>query len=246
MAHEFKEIEYGLHPRQKMDVFIPNQDQFKTLIYFHGGGLESGDKIDGRLYLDELGAKGIATVAVNYRLYPDAKYPDFILDAALAIKHAVDLLRTIDPDTKIYIAGSSAGAYILSMLLFDPSFLLIHGIDPDSFSGYLFNASQPTTHFNVLKERGIDPSKIVVDEASMLYHINSKRHYPPMVFMAAERDIPMRLEQIQLALSSLKQHGFADRTRFIYMKGYDHCAYNSAVDEDGRSVFAKILFDFLA
>ena len=69
--------------RCKLDIYYPvnTHRPFKTVIWFHGGGLEGGQK--------ELPAnlknKGFAVVGVNYRLFPRAKNPDYTNDAAAAV-----------------------------------------------------------------------------------------------------------------------------------------------------------------
>ena len=47
------------------------------------------------------------------------------------------------------------------------------GIDSmKDIAGYLHDTPQPTTHFNILRERGIDTKAIRVDEAAPLYYID--------------------------------------------------------------------------
>jgi len=61
-----------------LDLYVPEQlEGFPTVIWFHGGGLKAGNK-----YIpEELKEKGMAVVAVNYRLYPKIKAPVYIEDA---------------------------------------------------------------------------------------------------------------------------------------------------------------------
>ena len=62
-------------PQQILDVYLPDCDAFPVFIYFHGGGIESGDKTEPTFYND-LQQKGIAIVTANYRMYPSAVYPN--------------------------------------------------------------------------------------------------------------------------------------------------------------------------
>lgn len=232
--------------RQTMDLYIPDQAGFKSLIFFHGGGLESGDKSDCLPFLLPLLGQNYAIATANYRLYPDAAYPDFIQDAAAAVARAVELIHSHDAASEIYIGGSSAGAYLAMMLCFDEQYLQAYGLDPDDFSGFIFDSPQPTVHFNVLRERGMPGEQIVVDHASSLYHIKRDRDYPSILFIAAEHDIPNRLEQIEFCCSVLSHFNFAERVRLIRMDGYTHCAYCEATDEHGEMVFAKIMHAFMS
>ncbi len=68
--------------RCKLDIYYPSDKKdFVTVVWFHGGGLEGGEKGIPA----ELKNKGIAVVAPNYRLSTKAKNPAYIEDAAEAV-----------------------------------------------------------------------------------------------------------------------------------------------------------------
>ncbi|SVC90623.1 uncharacterized protein METZ01_LOCUS343477, partial [marine metagenome] len=68
--------------RCRLDVYHPKHiKHFPTVVWFHGGGLKAGN----RKVPEELREKGIAVVAVNYRLHPKVKSPAYIEDAAAAV-----------------------------------------------------------------------------------------------------------------------------------------------------------------
>ena len=61
--------------RCKLDIYYPeNKKDFSTIVWFHGGGMEGGNKFIPK----ELREQGFAVVAVNYRLSPKAKNPAYI------------------------------------------------------------------------------------------------------------------------------------------------------------------------
>ena len=82
-----KDIPYcgGAHFSQALDLYLPDGEDFPTFVYFHGGGLTKGDKAKAAQVGAFLAERGIAYATANYRMYPDAHYPDFILDAASAV-----------------------------------------------------------------------------------------------------------------------------------------------------------------
>ncbi len=126
------------------------------------------------------------------------------------------------------------------MLCFAERYLDRYGINPNDLAGYIFDAGQPTTHFNVLRERGLDPRKVVIDEAASIYHIREDSGRPPFLLIAAEHDLPNRLEQTMLFRSTLREFGYDDRKiEFKILQGYSHCAYYHAV-ENGKNIYAEI------
>ena len=74
--------------RCKLDVFGPGQGETElkpVLVWFHGGGLKSGEK----KLPERLRKEGIVVVCPNYRLHPQVKSPVYVEDAAAAVAWAV-------------------------------------------------------------------------------------------------------------------------------------------------------------
>ena len=68
--------------RCKLDFYYPKRGlAYPTVVWFHGGGLRSGNKSIPK----QLKNRGVAVVAPNYRLFPKAKCPDYVEDAAAAV-----------------------------------------------------------------------------------------------------------------------------------------------------------------
>ena len=103
---DYETDEYKLE-RCKLDIYYPaGVKNFATLVWFHGGGLEAGNKD----LPDELRNCGFAVVSVNYRLFPKGKCPDYIEDAAQAVAWTFEHISEYGgtPD-QIYVSGNSAG-----------------------------------------------------------------------------------------------------------------------------------------
>ena len=61
-----------LAERCVLDLYFPKDKlAFSTVVWFHGGGLKAGRKVIPEALQD----KGMAVVAVNYRLYPKNQSP---------------------------------------------------------------------------------------------------------------------------------------------------------------------------
>lgn len=228
-----------------LDLRIPEgKDEFYCFVYFHGGGLEQGGSLEP--FHDPLMNLGIALVSTQYRMYPNAKYPDYIIDSANAVKWTFDNIGKYGKCKGIFVGGSSAGGYISQMLCFDTHYLRDAGVDPMAIAGYFHDAGQPTTHFHILEaERGIDRRRIVVDEAAPLWHIGTEKEYPRMIFVVSDNDIKNRLEQTNLVISTLRDFGYdMEKVAFRLMHG-NHCAYNKQLYEDGTSPMANLVAEFI-
>lgn len=229
---------------QCLDIHLPECDHFPVFLYFHGGGLTAGDKTGCEPFAKYLTDSGIAVVSADYRLYPDAKYPEFLEDAAAAAAWVLRNICKYGSVEGIYIGGSSAGGFISQMLCFNESLLAKHGASLSDIAGFIHDAGQPTCHFRVLKERGLDPRRVIVDETAPLYHIAADRAYPPMLILVSDHDMQNRYEQTMLLVSTLKHFGYADRITLTVMHG-THCAYIKEFDERGINVFGKQIRTFI-
>ena len=232
----------GEHPRQVLDVYLPDGEARCVFLYIHGGGLDHGSKDGYAAWAPELTSHGIAFVASNYRLYPDAKYPEFIEDSAHAVAYARNLARELGTDN-LYVCGSSAGGYMTMMLCFNTSYLKNVGVDPSEIKGYLHDAGQPTAHFAVLKERGVDPRRVIIDDTAPLYFFGLEEKYPPMRFIVSDNDMKNRYEQTMLVLSTLSHFGYTNYDHIV-MRG-KHCQYNRAGENGELAPMVGMIKDFV-
>ena len=240
-----------------LDLYLPETEAPCPLfIYFHGGGLESGARTDYMGTFRALSERGIAVASVEYRLLrfadghaqlaPDsAQFPDFIADCAQAVAWLHTHGEEFHAFDAYYIGGSSAGGYLAMMLCLNARWLERYGLDPMRINGYLFDAGQPTTHFNVLAARGQDARLVRIDEAAPLYWIDhpfdASRPLPRLLIVYAEFDMTNRPEQTQLLYRTLLHFGYDDaRISLKCMKGYRHCAYCGEPD-----VFAPLIAQWI-
>ncbi len=234
------------------DLAVPDSGMASDLfIYIHGGGIESGVKHGGaeRSLIEALAEKyGIMAASINYRMYPDAHFPDFIEDCAKAVAVILRDAKKYGTFTRVTVGGSSAGGYLSMMLFFDPQYLAAEGLKPTDIDGWYFDAGQPTTHFNILaKERGIDPLAIRMDEAAPMYFVDhryeeaDKAQLPRLHFTWAEFDMTARPEQTELMLCLLRYYGYPEhKLSTTFMKGYRHCAYISET-----ALFSEMIAAFI-
>ncbi len=238
------DICYNEETEQYLDIHLPECEEFSVVLYFHGGGLEVGDKAGEKIFFEYMTSHGIAVVSANYRMYPTHKYPDFLIDAADATAWVFNNIKKYGNIKGIYVGGSSAGGYISQMLCFDKTWLSRHNIKPTDISGYIHDAGQPTCHFNVLRERGIDTKRIIIDDTSSLYHVGEDEEYSPMLIIVSDNDMSNRYDQTMLLVSTLKNFGHTENVKLKIMNG-THCAYVNAVDQNGDSILGKLVEEFI-
>lgn len=133
------DLKYGQHPRQQLDLAMPEGVQPTALIvFFYGGGWTHGRRQDYRFVIDSFASHGLAVAIPDYRLYPEVKFPDFVEDGAAAVAwlqdHAAELGLENLP---IFLMGHSAGAHIAAMLHFDEKFLRQAGADRTGIHGFV-------------------------------------------------------------------------------------------------------------
>lgn len=122
------DLAYGPDPRQVLDLYVPQGRPVNkaVVVFVHGGGWDNGDK-DKYLFVGQAFASlGYITALPNYRLYPQAQFPDFVDDIALAIASLNRLLPAAGVCAgrlNVILVGHSAGAHTAAMLATDPSYL---------------------------------------------------------------------------------------------------------------------------
>ncbi|RIQ11092.1 alpha/beta hydrolase [Jiangella rhizosphaerae] len=108
--------------RLALDLYRAPQPDAPLVLYVHGGGWRHGDKAeDGPRRLLPLAERGVTVASADYRLLPDAVFPDQVHDLKAAVRwlraHGADLELATE---RIGIWGASAGAYLGSLLALTP------------------------------------------------------------------------------------------------------------------------------
>ena len=227
-----------------LDLHLPESDNFDLFIYFHGGGLSAGHHKGMEVVAKDLTKQNIALASVEYSLYPNAKYPDFIEDAANSVKWLKDNISAYGKCNRIFVGGSSAGGYLSMMLCFDKQWLNAVGLNPTDIAGYIHNAGQPTTHFKLLMEDGLDHRRIIVDGRAPMYFVGVEENYSPMLFLVSTNDIPCRYEQTMVMLKLLEDFGHKDKAFLEVLEG-KHCEHTCKTNEKGESIFANCILKFV-
>jgi acetyl esterase/lipase len=202
-----------------LDIYYPeNGKGFATIVWFHGGGLENGDK-----YIpDNLLNKGVAVVSVNYRLHPVVKCPVYIEDAASAVSWTFNNIEKYDGDPSlIFVAGHSAGGYLASMLGLDKRWLMAHNIDANQLAGIIPFSGQSITHSTIRRERGITVLQPVVDDYAPLFHVRDDA--PPLLLLTGDKRLEMKARYEENVLLEAMMRAVGHKyTKLYEIQGYGH------------------------
>ncbi len=208
-----------MRERCRLDVYYPTaQANFPTVVWFHGGGLKEG----ARSVPDGLKAKGLAVVAVNYRLHPRVKAPAYIEDAAAAVAWTFQNIEKYGGSSeRIFLSGHSAGGYLTSMVGLDKRWLAKHEIDANRLAGLIPFSGHTITHFTVRAERGIEGTQPIVDDLAPLYHVRNDA--PPTLLITGDRDMELlgRYEENAYLWRMMKEAGHTN-TELFELEGYNH------------------------
>jgi acetyl esterase/lipase len=126
-ARVARDLPYAAGERAKLDVYAPRARAARprpVILFFYGGSWNSGRRQGYAFAARALAARGFVVVVPDYRLVPEARYPDFLRDCAAAVRWARRHAGEYGGDgERIVLTGHSAGAYNAAMLALDPGLL---------------------------------------------------------------------------------------------------------------------------
>ena len=218
ISYTHKTDAYSLE-RLKLDIYHPAEmADCPVVIWFHGGGLEGGNKEIPAQLKD----KGLVVVGANYRLLPRVTVKETLDDAAEAVAWVFKHISEYGGDPgKIVVTGHSAGGYLSMMLCLDKSWLKNYDVDADSVMMYAPFSGQAITHFNVRKMQGIEPLQATIDEFAPLYWVRGD--CPPLVLICGDRELELfgRYDENQYLARMMKLAGH-QHTHLYEIDGHGH------------------------
>ena len=111
-------LTYGEHPRERLDLCLPDSPAPAPLhVFFHGGYWQALDRQHFSFVAEALNRSGFAVAVVGYPLCPEVSLEQICQAAA----RAVDWLRREAPDLGVraagmQLAGHSAGGHLVAWL----------------------------------------------------------------------------------------------------------------------------------
>jgi acetyl esterase/lipase len=120
-----RNVAYGDHADQRMDVYIPADVRDAPMLFLvHGGGWRRGDKKHGRLIDNKLAhwlPAGVIIVSINYRMLPDADVLTQRNDVVAALAAVQARAHEWGGDaSRVVLMGHSAGAHLVALVAAAP------------------------------------------------------------------------------------------------------------------------------
>lgn len=132
-------VVYDAERHLTLDIYTPtNARAAPVVVFFYGGRWEGGQPSEYRFVGQALASQGFVAVLPDYRHYPAVKFPEFVNDAARAVRWTqLQAARYGGDPQKLFVMGHSSGAHLAALLALDPEFLAQVGGDRASLRGMI-------------------------------------------------------------------------------------------------------------
>jgi|SaaInl5LU_22_DNA_1037371.scaffolds.fasta_scaffold15348_3 acetyl esterase len=252
---ETQNIAYGSQERQKLDLYLPEQqdneaDALPLIVFVHGGGFTGGDKASGSNLGAFFAANNVITISANYRLPPNNVWPSGAEDIGDVIQwvHRNAGSYGIDTD-RIFLMGHSAGAGHVASYVFFEEFQVFD----DGVAGALL-VSGPTYELElVLNEAGTQ----LAFDGEAAYFGNDLSKFPsmssidnldgreiPLLVAYAEADMPNIQIQNAALIQALYERDQVLPT-VIQGIGHDHLSIVRHIEVNSESVVSAQFLSFI-
>jgi arylformamidase len=238
------DLAYGPHPRQKLDVFIPNAEPrhglLPLLAFIHGGGWVNGQKEWMAFMAPAILRLPAVFASLNYRLAPAARWPLPLEDCRAAVAWlARNAARFAIDSTRIYVGGHSAGAHLAAGVavrhrrIAGPRIracLPISGTFDMRFTNVVAGSMEDRI------ERNLFASPTDADDASPILQLDAET--PPFLIAWGETDFPRIKDQAARLARRLSEIGV--RHEALELPGDHFAASATCVDPSARWLDAAV------
>ncbi len=232
-----------------------------AVIYVHGGSWRSGSRRSEKGVVEQMARAGYVAFNVDYRLVPEGTFPAAVDDVfcALAYVQANADELGVDP-ARIAVMGYSAGGHLTGLLatatdvaaLQDDACPWGRAVAPAAMLSAAGPMDLPTLSTGAIVEEFVgvpfdeDPATWAL--ASPMTHVTSDD--PPFLFVHAEHDLIVPLEQSEAMAVTLRAAGVG--AEVLRLEGGGHFLSDGAGLGEGQlegpfdtAEAAMALFDFL-
>lgn len=201
---------------------------FPAVLEVHGGAWTGGDRLNNVAIAEALAADGVVVVSIDFRMPPQARYPDTVADVNLGIRwlkrHATWFSSRSD---LVGGLGTSSGGHLLLLSALrphDPRYtkLPLGGADATlKFAIACWPVADPLKRYNVMRETGNDrlvaahhafwPSTADMEEGNptLLLTRGEQTAKPPMLVMQGTADNNLTLDMASSFADAYRNAGGA-------------------------------------
>jgi acetyl esterase/lipase len=265
--HRTKDVAYGDKGRQLLDVYVPRgvmdavakpagarpgekQAGAATgapsagrpvVVFWHGGYWSFGDKADYKFVGAVLAEHGFVTVLPDYRLYPNARFPDFVDDGARALAWVEQHIAEFGGDPhRIVLMGHSAGAHIAALVAYDDALVRKAGADPRGVVAFVGLSGPYVLEPNSERLNSIFTAPYTPSDWQPIRFVTD--HSPPTLIAHGRDDQVVAVAQAEKLRDALQEKGVRVEAHFFDGKGHaDTVASFSAVARGRTPALAETL-----
>lgn len=216
------DLAYGDGARRRADIYTPEtlREPAPVVIYLYGGSWNTGEKETYRFIGAALAARGIVTVIPDYSLYPNARFPAFMEDAAQALRWTRDNIGRFGGDPRrIFLIGHSAGGHIATMLAFDRRWLAAVGLSPErDIAGVIGLAGAYDFAIDTDLLRGVFGPPANAAETQPLRFVTADA--PPLLLLTGDADVKVKPRNTRALADRVREVG--GKVRDLYYPGVGH------------------------
>ncbi len=196
------DIAYGRHPRQRFDVYAPDMatEELPLLVFLYGGSWQQGDKANYAFVGRAFAAAGYLVAIPDYRVVPEVRYPDFVIDCGRAMAALLDRAPEFGGKPgPVHLVGHSAGAYNAVMLALADDLAQAAGLERSSIAAVA--ALSGPYDFLPLRVRATKEAFHGVEDLEATQPVNRVRpDAPPMLLVNGSDDdivVPRNIHRLQ-------------------------------------------------
>lgn len=244
-----KDIAYGSHPRQKLDIYQPSgKSHLPIMVFFHGGGYTRGERDYSPLVhaniLTYFARNGFLGINADYRLAPEFAWPSGGEDVRSVVEWVKKNAAQYggNPD-RIFLFGHSAGASHVALYALDRRLQPPNG---PGVAGAILLSGRYELHYDpddasvskggVADYFGTDPSRF--QSRSVTSHVAESR-VPIMIVLSEHDQLNLATTSGELFVALCRRDG-GRCPRLVQLKYHNHMSeiyhFNTQDDYLGREI----------
>jgi len=230
-----KNISFGTHPKECLDIFPSKRPPGKTMIFIHGGYWHLLDKTLFHFIATTFLEHDVTTVFINYPLAPAASLYTIVLSCRKAIRWLHNnIIRFNGNPSQMYVMGHSAGGHLACMLSVEEDINFLRGVI--SLSG-LFRL-EPLMLSNLNNVLGMDTAMAMQNSPIFL---EPRNFCPFLLAMGTEETDEFKSQSTDMYDSWKNKH---TGMKLLEVKDRNHYSILDAVIEKDSSLRYAI-FDLM-